>query len=459
MTTPGKDRFGCDWSKARGSVFWRRPVIGRRMFFRHAAAAMSGYWLLPSRPMETIAKAATPIGSAKYCIFVLLTGAPSHTDTFDLKEGAWTPSYFKPASYGDIRFPQGLMPNVASHLDSIALLRSVRAWNTAHPLAQTWVQLGRNPISGLSRIAPHIGSVVALELGPKSANQTLPPFISLNASSGPDQGYLPPQYGPFYVSPGGLGLANTRHPDGPAALDRRYSMLETIDAELRSVPELGGETGDVIANSVKARGLMYNPAVDAAFNFDQAARAAYGNSSFGNACITARNLIRADLGTRFIQISFGTWDHHASIYAPNANLQAMSKQFDSALGQLLTDLKQDGSLDQTLVLALGEFGRTVGPLNANGGRDHHVQQTVLFAGAGVKGMRAIGSTGASGADIADPGWSRNREVKPEDIEATIYSALGIDWTTVRHDDPLNRGFEYVPQTGPVEYGPVTELWG
>jgi uncharacterized protein (DUF1501 family) len=204
---------------------------------------------------------------------------------------------------------------------------------------------------------------------------------------------------------------------------------------------------------------MYNPAVDAAFNFDQAARAAYGNSSFGNACITARNLIRADLGTRFIQISFGTWDHHASIYAPNANLQAMSKQFDSALGQLLTDLKQDGSLDQTLVLALGEFGRTVGPLNANGGRDHHVQQTVLFAGAGVKGMRAIGSTGASGADIADPGWSRNREVKPEDIEATIYSALGIDWTTVRHDDPLNRGFEYVPQTGPVEYGPVTELWG
>jgi hypothetical protein len=429
------------------------------MFFRHIAAAVSGYWLAPGRPMETVARAAvTPVGTAKNCIFILLTGAPSHTDTFDLKEGPWTPSYFNPTSYGDIRFPQGLMPKVAAHLDSIALLRSVRAWNTAHPLAQTWVQLGRNPASGLSKIAPHIGSVVALELGPKSANQILPPFISLNANSGPDQGYLPPQYGPFYVSPGGGGLANTRHPDGVAAFNRRYAMLQDIDAELRSAPAIGGEAEDVVINGEKARGLMYNPAVDAIFNFDAAAKAAYGNSSFGNACITARNLIRADLGTRFIQISFGTWDHHTSIYAPNANLQAMSRQFDAAFGQLLADLKQDGLLDQTLVLALGEFGRTVGPLNANGGRDHHVQQTVVFAGAGIRGMRAIGSTNALGSDIAEPGWSRNREVKPEDIEATIYSALGIDWTTVRHDDPLNRGFEYVPQTGPVEYGPVTELW-
>ncbi len=454
-----KDRFGVDWSKTRGSVFWRRPILGRRTFFRHIAAAVSGYWLAPGRPMETVAKAAvTPVGTAKNCIFILLTGAPSHTDTFDLKEGSWTPSYFNPTSYGDIRFPQGLMPNVAAHLDSIALLRSVRAWNTAHPLAQTWVQLGRNPASGLSKIAPHIGSVVALELGPKSPNQILPPFISLNASSGPDQGYLPPQYGPFYVSPGGGGLANTRHPDGVTAFNRRYAMLQDIDAELRSDPAIGGEAEDVVVNGEKARGLMYNPAVDAIFNFDAATKAAYGNSSFGNACITARNLIRADLGTRFIQISFGTWDHHTSIYAPNANLQAMSRQFDAAFGQLLADLKQDGLLDQTLVLALGEFGRTVGPLNANGGRDHHVQQTVVFAGAGIRGMRAIGSTNASGSDIAEPGWSRNREVKPEDIEATIYSALGIDWTTVRHDDPLNRGFEYVPQTGPVEYGPVNELW-
>ena len=83
----------------------------------------------------------------------------------------------------------------------------------------------------------------------------------------------------------------------------------------------------------------------------------------------------------------------------------------------------------------------------------------MFAGARVKGGRAIGSTDDTGASIADPGWSRDREVRPEDIEATIYSALGIDWTTVRHDDPLGRGFEYVPFSSQDLYGPVNELWG
>ena len=117
-----KDRFGYDSSKAKGTQFWKLPHVGRRMFFRHVASAMTGYFLLPTRPMENVAKAAgTPIGTAKNCIFILLTGAPSHVDTFDLKEGSWTPSYFNPTSYGDLRFPQGLMPNLANQLDSVAL--------------------------------------------------------------------------------------------------------------------------------------------------------------------------------------------------------------------------------------------------------------------------------------------------------------------------------------------------
>jgi uncharacterized protein (DUF1501 family) len=210
--------------------------------------------------------------------------------------------------------------------------------------------------------------------------------------------------------------------------------------------------------NLAAHRLMYNNAVTQVFNFDQTTRNTYGNSTFGNACITARNLLRANLGTRFIQISFGSWDHHVNIYAPNSNLQLMAKQFDAGLGQLIADLKQDGTLHQTLIVAMGEFGRTIGPLNRNNGRDHLAQQTALFAGAGVVGMRAIGSTDSTGAVIADPGWSQQREVKPEDIEATIYSALGIDWTTVRHDDPLNRGFEYVPSTEGYTFAPINELW-
>ena len=453
-----KNRF--DFSKIRGTQFWRQPHIGRRVFFRHMASAVGGYFLLPSRPLETIAKASvTPIGTAKNCIFILLTGAPSHTDTFDLKEGSWTPGYFNPTSFGDIRFPQGLMPKIAAQLDSIALVRSVRAWATAHGLAQTWVQIGRNPASGLSKIAPHIGSVVSLELGPASPDHTLPPFISLNASDGPSQGYLTPDNAPFYVSPSGGGLGNTAHPGGVDVFNRRYGIKLDLDTELESDPLLGTQLDPAFVANESARKVMYNPAVDAVFNFDTATRASYGTSSFGNACIAARNLLRANLGTRFIQISFGSWDHHVNIYAPNANLQSMAKQFDNGLGQLLADLKQDGTLDQTLIVALGEFGRTVGALNTTNGRDHHVQQTALFAGAKVTGKSVIGATDATGGTIVDPGWSRQREVRPEDLEATIYSALGIDWTTVRHDDPLQRGFEYVPFSDQDLYGPVNELWG
>src|SRR6187551_1474015 len=97
-----KNRFGFNWNSIRGTHFWRRPQVNRRMFFRHASAAVGGYFLLPSRPMETVAKAAVaPKGTAKNCIFILMSGGPSHTDTFDLKEGAWTPAFAAPASYGD----------------------------------------------------------------------------------------------------------------------------------------------------------------------------------------------------------------------------------------------------------------------------------------------------------------------------------------------------------------------
>ncbi len=451
-----RDRFGVDWGGLQGLPFWRRPHIDRRMFFRHAGAALSGYFLLPGRPGATVAKAApSPIGTAKYCIFVLLTGAPSHTDTFDLKEGAWTPSYFNPTSYGDIRFPQGLMPNVAAQLDSIAILRSVRAWNTAHGLAQTWVQIGRNPISGLSRIAPHIGSVVANELGGAGV---LPAFVSLNSQSGPDQGYFPPEDGPFYVSPNGGGLTNTKHPDGALALDRRFGLALDLDGEMRNGAPIGPSADEYAKFSLTARQMMYNGEIDNVFNFDQTRRNAYGNTSFGNACLTARNLVKGNLGTRFVQITFGSWDHHSNIYAPNANLQSMATQFDKGMGQLIAELKQDGLLDQTLIVATGEFGRTVGALNATNGRDHHLQQSVMIAGAKVSGRKAIGITDAQGAAIVEPGWSGKREIKPEDLEATIYSALGIDWTKVRYDDPFKRGFEYVPKTDRFDYAPVTELW-
>ena len=349
------------------------------------------------------------------------------------------------------------MPKLAEQMDNIAMVRSVRAWATAHGLAQNWAQLARNPISGLSRIAPHIGSVVSLELGAKE--RTLPAFMSLNTNSGgPAEGYLKPEHAPMYVAAGNA-IANTRHNDGEPAFNRRYELALSLDAEIRSDFRYGSEIEDIAAFNSAARKLMYNPAVDAVFNLDTATRNAYGNTAFGNACGVARNLLRANMGTRFIQINFGSWDHHAGIYTANQNLQNMARQFDIGLAQLMTELRQSNLLDETLIVVMGEFGRTVGALNAGNGRDHHPQQAVMFAGGRVQGRKAIGKTNEVGATVVEPGWSGSREVRAEDIGATIYSALGIDWTTIRRDDPFGRGFEYIPSADKGEYKPVHELWG
>ena len=97
--------------------------------------------------------------------------------------------------------------------------------------------------------------------------------------------------------------------------------------------------------------------------------------------------------------------------------------------------------------------------NDGAGRDHNLKMFYVLAGGGVQGGTVIGQSDPTGAFTIDPGWSRGRDVRPEDIEGTIYSAMGINWTTVRTDDPLGRGFEYVPMASEDAYGPVHELWG
>src|SRR6266704_769386 len=110
--------------------------------------------------MERESVGVTPRGTAKNAIFVWLPGAPSQIDTWDLKEGAWTPASFAPTSYGgNLRFPQGLLPNIANHLSSLTIVRSYMAWALVHGLAQTWAQIARNPTGATGAIAPNIGSI------------------------------------------------------------------------------------------------------------------------------------------------------------------------------------------------------------------------------------------------------------------------------------------------------------
>ena len=211
---------------------------------------------------------------------------------------------------------------------------------------------------------------------------------------------------------------------------------------------------------------MFNPAVSAAFEFTEEESLRYGNSEFGNAVLTARKIVEQDQGTRFIQIESTGWDHHGDIYVDGGanNLYVRTREFDPAFAALIEDLEASGKLAETLVLACGEFGRTPGPLsNERNGRDHFQQMFYVLAGGGVQGGQVIGVTNdrggrGPGSFTLEPGWHRGRDVRPEDIEATIYSALGIDWTTVRHDDPLGRGFYYVPVADDDLYAPVDELF-
>ncbi len=204
---------------------------------------------------------------------------------------------------------------------------------------------------------------------------------------------------------------------------------------------------------------MYNPDVDTVFTFDQATRSLYGNTAFGNACITARNFLRSEFGNTIRADHAGRLGYALQYIWRKRGLAGANSYVRQRFGRSVADLSSDGLLGETLIIAMGEFGRTTGAPNGQSGRDHFLQQAVLMAGARVKGRQAIGKTDERAFAVVEPGWSQDRQIRPEDIEATIYSALGIDWTKVRYDDPLGRGFEYVPTNQGLQYAPINELWG
>jgi hypothetical protein len=443
-------------------TYFKRPHWTRREFFR-LAGGVTGSFLTRryARAADVTGAGAATKNTARNVIFILLAGAPSQIDTFDLRViPGVTPASFAPETIKGVLWPTGLMPNLAASWSDLAIVRSVRAWALVHSICQTWVQIGRNPASALGAVAPNIGSVVAIEKEKeRQAGQVFPTFLALNSAGGVGPGYFPAVYAPFKVTPTTSGIPNTTHRDGQTRLERRWSLLHQLDDPLRVNSPSGKPMEDYDAFYSAAKGMMYNPAVDRAFRYAAADSARYGSSATGNACLVALQVLKAQQGTRFIQITSNDgWDMHQNIYDAGS-LPARAKILDTAVATLIADLRSNGLLDETLIVMTGEFGRTVGPLTAARGRDHGSQQFAVFAGGGVKGGRALGVTNNDGSDVSDFGWSRNRYVRPEDIEATIYSAVGIDWTTVRRDDPFGRGFEYVPRTGREEYGPIDELWG
>ncbi|HEX8152570.1 MAG TPA: DUF1501 domain-containing protein, partial [Thermoanaerobaculia bacterium] len=194
--------------------------FSRRNFLKVGATGLvASYFadvLEPSLLFGATSANVTLRNSAKQCIFIFLSGAPSQVDTFDLKEGAWTPADFAPTSYlsGKIRFPQGLMPKTAEQLGKVAIVRSAMSWALVHQLGQTWAQISRNPTGATGAISPHIGAVVSLEAQTRrDADDVLPGFIALNSGSIPTSGYLPATYAPFGVTTQATGLSTLSHPE------------------------------------------------------------------------------------------------------------------------------------------------------------------------------------------------------------------------------------------------------
>ena len=444
-------------------TFFNRPHWTRRGFFELMGTGVTGAFLASrySRAAETAAAGATPKGTARNVVFILLAGAPSHVDTFDLKNlNGVTPASFSPTTVNGILWPAGLLPKLGNMTGDFALVRSMRAHAVVHSLSQTWIQIGRNPAAALGNVAPNIGSIVAIEKDKeRTPSEIFPTFLALNSNGAVGPGYLPASYGPFKVTPSTGGISNTTSPAGQTRFNNRLKLLHSVDDGLRVTSPNGSAFTDYDSFYSAAQGMMYNPVVNQAFGYTSSESQRYGSTGLGNAMLVAAQVLKANQGTRFIQITSNDgWDMHQNIYAAN-NLPAKARILDDALSTLLDDLKSAALLDNTLVVMAGEFGRTVGPVTAQGGRDHWPQQFALLAGGGVKGGTIIGRTNDKGSDVVDYGWSQNRYVYAEDIEATIYSAMGIDWTTVRHDDPFGRGFEYVPTTGPFPFMPVHELWG
>ena len=471
MTKKQFTKYIVEHPEALRPTFFRRPHWTRRHFFQVLGAGVAGSFLAKEAKAQSgtcSSQNVTTLNTAKNVIFVLMAGAPSHVDTFDFKmTNGVTPSAANPATINGVLWPNGILPKLGSMLDDFAIVRSLQAHALVHSLGQTWVQIGRNPAAALGNIAPNIGSVVALEkAAERKPSDVLPTFLALNSDGAVGSGYLDSSYAPFKYDPSTAGLPDTQNAFGQARWQEMLTTLHGEDDALRINSPLGKPADDMNGFYNSAQSLMYNPAVQSVFTYSSSDSARYGSSSFGNALLIAKQALSSSMGARFVQVTVGGWDMHVNIYGPPGGsvtkgntIFTLGNTFDNGLSALLADLKSSGLLENTLVIAMGEFGRTPGAVTPAAGRDHYLNQFAMFAGGGVQGGKIIGTTDATGANITDPGWSQGRAVNPEDIEATIYSALGINWTNICYNDPFHRGFEYVPQSnGPDYWVPINELF-
>ncbi len=419
----------------------RAHVLSRRDWLRIAAAGVVGHSM--SGWIETLAADATRHPDRRRsCILLWMNGGPSQMDTFDLKPGHPNGGPFREtqSSVPGIRISEHL-PKLAQLAQHMALVRSMSTKEGDHGRATFLLRTGYLP-QGPIRY-PSLGSLLARELGSDDAE--LPDFVSIapfrffNAAAyGP--GFLGPRYAPLIVgeSPPGapqpnpdradslLRVENIDLPGGitPEESTARVELLDGLEDSFVSSHPGAAALGHRTAY-LRAVRMMRSAAVKAFDLGEEPAtvRDAYGRNPFGQGCLLARRLV--ERGVPFIEVTLGGnaggsvpgWDTHVQNFEI---VERLSSVLDSAWATLMEDLRSRGLLDSTLIVWMGEFGRTP-KINANQGRDHYpAAWTTVLAGGGVHGGQVLGRTSANGATIEE------RPVSVPDLLATICLALGID---------------------------------
>ncbi|RYG44453.1 DUF1501 domain-containing protein [bacterium] len=449
----------------------RRDLVGR-MGNGFAALGMMGLLGAPDlaevlaggkESLNPLAPRKPPLRPrAKRVIFLFMNGGPSQVDTFDpkpalakyagqaiplqlsteRKTGAALPSPYKFAKHGQSGIEVSeIFPNVAKHVDDMCIIRSMHADVPNHEPSLMLMNCG-----DARMVRPSMGSWVLYGLG--TVNQNLPGFISMCPGGFPIQetqnwqsGFLPGVLAGTYIDPNQTDIERLVE-----NIRNNYTLEKDQREQLDLVQRLNRkhlarrQADAALEARIQSFELAYRMQTEATDAFDtkkesQATRDMYGPGAFARSCLTARRL--AERGVRFIQLYHGAgqpWDSHDDIDIQHRNL---ARECDQGIGALLTDLKQRGMLDDTLVIWGGEFGRTptvelptpganAGKMN---GRDHnHYGFTYWMAGGGVKGGTVYGATDEFGFKAEE------KPVHVHDLHATILHLLGFDHTklTYRH---------------------------
>jgi hypothetical protein len=388
------------------------------------------------------------------CILLWMNGGPSQMDTFDLKPGHANGGPYKAidTSVPGIQISEHL-PKIAKHMDKMALIRSMSTKEGDHGRATYQMRTGHLP--GGPVHYPTIGSLFSKELETDGA--ALPNFVSIApyrffspAAYGP--GFLGPQYAPLVVGETAQSLIAV-----PGQQPTNYEAalkVPDIDPPAGVTPEraaararlLGEMQDDFLVRRSSTASQSHRSAYQGAlalmhssdtkaFDLEEEPkelRDRYGRNLFGQGCLLARRLI--EKGVPFVEVSLSNlgnltlgWDTHVNNFD---GVKRLSEALDPAWATLMEDLKDRGLLDSTVIVWMGEFGRTP-KINGNRGRDHWANSwTTVVAGGGIKGGQVVGKTSDDGMSVTD------RPVVAEDFLATVALALGID---IKHQNHSNVG--------------------